>query len=265
MKIIPNLDIHITHRCNFTCESCSHFMNHGFNDHISIDDCKSWILNWNKRILPKNIGILGGEPFLNNNLKEYCILIREMWPTKDTEIELVTNASVIHLHPNIFETLIKYNILLSISFHHNDPNYLKIIKKKINIIKNWKNQGLNIKTYNSYDMWSKVYQGYGDSIMPFEDNDFRSSWKNCPTGQNCFQLHEGKIWKCAPLAYLPLMKKKFNISKKWDPYLEYAPLSPNCSDQELEDFFNKGAESFCSMCPAKYRKFKKSSPLLRKK
>ena len=264
MQIIPNLDIHITHRCNFTCDSCSHFMNHGFTDHVPIQECKTWMLNWNKRILPKNIGILGGEPFLNKNLKEYCILVREMWPTNDTKIELVTNSSVIHLHPNIFETLIEYNIALSVSIHSNDSNYLNIIRKQINKIKDWKNRGLKIIKYDSYNTWSMVYKGYGDNISPFEDNDPISSWKNCPTGQICFQLHEGKIWKCGPLAYLPLMKKKFNISEKWDPYLKYIPLSPNCSDEELKEFFERGSEHFCSMCPAKQNNFKKSSPLIRK-
>jgi len=262
MKIIPNLDIHITHKCNFTCDSCSHFMNHGFDTHISLEECESWMSYWNKRLVPDNIGILGGEPFLHKNLKEYCYLIRNMWP--NSNIEIVTNLTLIHLHSEIFEDIIKNNITLSISIHSNDPTYLQLMRKKVSIINDWKSKGVKVKIYNSIKDWSQVYLGYGKDIMPFEDNNPQKSWKNCPTGQTCFQLHQGKIWKCAPLAFLPMMKEKYDISEKWDPYLEYIPLSPNCTDQELESFFDKGAEKFCSMCPSTRKFFKKNSPLLRK-
>lgn len=262
MKRIPNLDIHITHKCNFTCDSCSHFMNHGFDTHVSLNECELWMSYWNERLIPDNIGILGGEPFLHKNLKEYCYLTRKMWP--NSNIEIVTNLTLIHLHSEIFEDIIKNDITLSISIHSNDPTYLQLIRKKILTINDWKSKGVKIKIYNSIKDWNQVYLGYGKDIMPFEDNNPKQSWENCPTGQICFQLHQGKIWKCAPLAFLPMMKEKYDISEKWDPYLEYVPLSPNCTDKELEDFFDKGAEKFCSMCPSNKKSLKKNSPLLRK-
>ena len=43
----------------------------------------------------------------------------------------------------------------------------------------------------------------------------------------------------------------YNLSEKWNPYLKYQPLSPNCSNEELAKFFSKGSESICGMCPAK--------------
>ena len=108
--------------------------------------------------------------------------------------------------------------------------------------------------------WQKVYKGYGENIEPYEDNDPESSWNNCPTGQNCFQLHEGKMWKCAPLAFLPMMNKKYKLSEKWDRYLEYVPLSSDCTTEELQKFINRGAESYCSMCPSKPHYFMKDMP-----
>lgn len=258
MKVIPNLDIHITHKCNFSCDNCSHFMNQGFDYHVPLDECKTWMSLWSKKVLPKNIGLLGGEPFLNKDLKDYCIVTRNFWP--DTDIEVVTNAFLIHLQPDVFETLIENKIILSISFHSNDKNYINIMRKKVEEIKKWKDRGLLVRKYDSYNYWNKVYDGNGSNIMPFEDNDPESSWNNCPTGQTCFQLHRGKIWKCAPLAYLPMMKEKYSISEKWDPYLEYTPLSPDCSNEEMEEFFNRGSEKYCSMCPSKSIHFKKQAP-----
>jgi hypothetical protein len=107
-----------------------------------------------------------------------------------------------------------------------------------------------------------MYKGYGDNMMPFEDQDPETSWNNCIAGQDCFQLLDGNIYKCAPLAYLPLQQKQFNLSSKWDHYLTYKPLTPSATDQEVEDFFNKKAESYCAMCPANPAKFIKRNPLL---
>ena len=57
-------------------------------------------------------------------------------------------------------------------------------------------------------------------MLPFEDDRPRQSWEICST-KACKQLHDGKLWKCPPLAYLKLQETKYNLSPKWDPYLGY--------------------------------------------
>lgn len=262
MRQIPNLDVHITHDCNFQCESCAHFMQHKFRGtHVSLDVMESWYKDWYQRIEPKSIGLLGGEPFLHPNLSEMCHLSRKYFP--NSEIEVVTNMTLVHLHPELWKDLIKYDITLSISIHSRDPDYAKVMKPKLKIAKEWKKKGVRITLYDSVKEWNMVYKGDGKDIMPFEDLDPQGSWRCCPTGQICFQLHEGHIWKCAPLAFLPLMKKKYpDISEKWDPYLTYKPLKSDCSDDALDEFFNRGCEVFCSMCPSKPTQIHKQNPLI---
>lgn len=249
---IPNLDIHITHRCNFSCDSCSHFSNHKFTDEIKFNDFKNWIDLWKNKVNPAKIGILGGEPFLNPRVAEYCEYARKSFP--NSRIELVTNAFVLK---DISDTLIKNNIILAVSVHHNNPEYKKTLAKQKKIIDSW---GVKVEYWNSFLEWKKVYKGYGENIEPYEDNDPEGSWNHCPTGQNCFQLHEGKMWKCAPLAFLPMMNEKYKLSEKWNRYLEYVPLSPDCTTEELQNFINRGAESFCSMCPSNSDYFVKDMP-----
>jgi hypothetical protein len=82
------------------------------------------------------------------------------------------------------------------------------------------------------------------------------------TGQQCFQLFEDGLWKCAPLAYLPLQARRFRLSAKWDPYLKYRPLRPGCSDAEIAEFFARKAEPFCAMCPSRPERFRKRDPML---
>lgn len=259
MISIPHLEFHVTHDCNFQCEYCAHFTQHKFRGtHTTLEELESWIKKWYKRISPLDISILGGEPFLNPYLPEICHLTRKYFPFT-TGIDLVTNASLIHLHPNLWKDLIKTDIRLEVTIHSDSEKYAKVIAPKLKIAKEWQDRGVNVIFYDTaltkfqnYARWRQSYKGEGENIVPYEDNNPQESWNNCLGKKICFQLHEGHIWKCSLLAYLPLMKRKYpNISEKWDPYLKYKPLTPDCSDEELSEFFSKGCESYCSMCPSK--------------
>jgi rubredoxin len=97
-------------------------------------------------------------------------------------------------------------------------------------------------------------------MQPFEDGDPRASWDICPA-RHCKQLLDGRIWKCAPLAYLPMQKAKYRLSEKWDTYLGYKPLEPDCSRAELRAFAALEDEAACGMCAAKKRLFELPVPL----
>jgi hypothetical protein len=73
-------------------------------------------------------------------------------------------------------------------------------------------------------------------------------------------VHEGKLWKCAPIAYLGLQKAKYDLSDKWDPYLQYRPLEPTCSAGELDTFLSLEDEPICAMCSAKPRRIVLPNP-----
>lgn len=246
------LDIHITHNCNLTCESCSDFTNHGHSRMLSLEEARDWMSLWNKRIVPKQFLILGGEPTLHKDLEKFLDLSREMWPK--SKLMLVTNAFFLHLHQDLWKSLKSNDVHLSISIHDNSEEYISKIKDNLLLVSKWKkNYGISVSHSKEYENWKVIYKGYGSNILPFEDNDPKSSWDNCFMDGKCFQLHEGKIWKCAPLAYLPLQKERYGekLSSKWDPYLKYRPLESTCSDKEINEFFNKKEESFCGMCPSK--------------
>lgn len=96
-------------------------------------------------------------------------------------------------------------------------------------------------------------------MEPFKDGQQRQSWERCPA-KHYPQLFEGKIWKCAPLAYLKLQDAKYRLSDSWKPYLQYRPLESNCTDEQLAEFFQREEESFCAMCPANPERFKLPVP-----
>ena len=120
--------------------------------------------------------------------------------------------------------------------------------------------GIRIEYFQSYRHWTRRYHGAGSAIRPFDDRQPRASWEICPSKVHP-QLFEGKLWKCAPLAYLKLQAKKYRLSERWDPYLQYQPLEPDCTPEELTAFFAREDESFCGMCPSQPVPFELPLPL----
>ncbi len=261
---IEQLELHVTHACNFTCEGCSHYSNHGHTGNISLDDCEEWLYGWSRRVKPKTFTILGGEPTLNKNLPEIVYMVRAMFPDPTTGIDVITNATGLHLQPRLPQMLVATGATLAVSIHSTEhPNYIKKFKRGYKLAKKWKHDlGVWVEFWDFTNKeWVRQYKGFGDTMMPYEDNNPRKSWEVC-ISKYAMQLHEGKLWKCPALAYLPMQAKKYNLSDKWNPYLKYQSLDVDCTDEELEEFLNREDESFCSMCPANRDVYTKPDPTL---
>lgn len=262
---VPHIELHVTHTCNFSCEGCSHYSNHGHSGSLTLKESNEWLYSWSRRLQPELFTILGGEPTLNKNLIDIIYLVRMMWPDTATAIDLVSNASFLHMHSNLPQALLDTDTTLAISIHSKvHSGYVNRFKKGYRLAKEWRKQyGINLEFWDfTTDTWTPQYKGFGNNMMPYEDNNPRKSWEKC-LSKKALQIHEGKLWKCPPLAYLPMQAQKYDLDKKWDPYLKYKPLEINSSDQELEEFLNREDECFCSMCPANMdNPYKKNDPTL---
>ena len=139
-------------------------------------------------------------------------------------------------------------------------DYLDSIKPHVDRLEEWvKTYGIKVLIYLSYTNWTRRYEGFGPKMEPFQDDDIRKSWERCPA-KLCRQLFERKIWKCSPLAYLQLQARRYDLAQAWDPYVAYRPLSPDCSDAELAEFFRREEEPYCAMCPAEPEKIPLQDP-----
>lgn len=262
MTVRPTqVEFHCTHACNFTCESCSHFSQDGHGGRATVESFRAEVGPWASRLRPKFLLMLGGEPTLNPDLPELLEEARWMWPTyageNATRILLVTNGWFLHRHPRLPEVLKRCDIRLDITRHSVEPAYLAKLDQIVAFVRDaWH---IEPTFRDSQKDWTHIYKGHGKDVMPFSDGDRRKSWKAC-VSKWCMQLHEGKLWKCPPVAYLPMQHTKFGLSPKWEPYLKYRPLEPDCSDAELEAFCQRQDEDVCNMCPANPVKFVKPDP-----
>ena len=261
---LRNLELHVSHACNLACENCSHYSNHNLKGSVTAATAAEWMALWNKRVIPKQFSLLGGEPTINPQLPEIILLTRKMW--KLSKIMLITNGFFLHRHPDLPKVLKEAgNVILAISVHHNSKEYLDKIQPNLELADEWRRRyHLDIEIRPSAKYWTRRYKGYGSQMQPFEDNNPIESWKQC-FSKYCTQLYDGKLWKCPPLAYLHLQDEKYKLSDKWDKYLKYKALLPGCTDAELIAFSKEKEIAECAMCAAKMEQFELQNPLIRPK
>jgi hypothetical protein len=261
---VPHLEIHVTHECNLSCDGCLYYTNHHHAGTVPIGDLRDSLATWSQRLVPKSFAILGGEPCLHPDLTQIVYLARSYWPDLSTRIEVVTNGLLLHLHPELPTALSATNTSLYVSVHSNatiSPRYHEMLSKPLELAHRWQQDyGIELDVVEQ-TTWYRGYKGFGAQVAPFEDGDPQKSWDNCVAGHQCFQISDGRIWKCAPLAYLKLQDRAFTLSDKWKPYLAYQGLAPECTDAQLAEFFGRQAESFCGMCPSNPATFSKGDPL----
>lgn len=258
---ILKFEIHLSHACNLSCESCSHFSNYHFNGSLTLAQAEEWYLAWSPRIRPSRITVLGGEPAFNRDLCEHLKLLRRYWP--DARIWLVSNGFLLHRHPELPRTLAQIgNYRFQISRHHDSENYTRAFSEVVALLQRWQQEvpGFQCFVKHSFADWSQRYREENGLALPFADGDPAESWRIC-RAKVCVQLHEGRLWKCPALAYLPMLQKKGKMGPGWEPYMNYISLGPDCSDAELAAFFERKEESFCGMCPAHERIIEKRDPL----
>ena len=266
---LPVLEFHVAFGCNLTCESCSHYSNHTHAGTIAPAELERQIALWNRKIVPRSLRLLGGEPTLNKDLLDLIRIARQGWPSVGpcgaggTQLELITNGLRLERFPGLPALLEQTDCRLVISVHHDAPDYARALEPVRTLVEGWQAaHKLRVAWRPSFRYWTRRYHGYGSSMKPFADGDQRASWDNCPA-KECVQLFEGKLWKCPALAYLPMQHAKYRLGDEWQPYLRYQALGPYAELRQIAAFLAQEDEPACLMCPAKPPRFDKPNPLTR--
>ncbi len=248
---IVNLEIHVAHACNLACESCAHYSDHGHKGVVDLATAATWMAPWAARLRPDRFSLVGGEPTIHPDLAGFVRLARRLWPA--TAIRLVTNGFFLDRHPELPEAMrAAAPAWIDISIHHDSPAYRARIAPMLALAQDWKERGADIRLHDSFRHWTRRYHGFGAAMKPFADGNPRRSWEICPA-RICPQILDGRIYKCAPLAYLPMQHARYGLGPEWSPSLSYRPLEPGCSDAALDEFFAREEEPACGQCPAERR------------
>jgi organic radical activating enzyme len=257
--VLPFVETMITQACNLSCHGCTNYSDINHRGYVSWNEGKAQIESWLERIAIPDFGIMGGEPLINPQVREWIVGVRELMP--DTQIRFTTNGTLLEKNLDIVELLHSIgNCVFKITVHQIDKDLEEIIQY-IHSKYNWETiteYGVTrFKTSKDFrfhvkrpEIFYKTYQGVYSNMSP-HDNDPAEAFDAC-IQQSCPLLYKGDLYKCSTSGLLKETLDKFNNPNynMWEQFV-LPGLGPACTDLELQNFldnFNK-PNKICRMCP----------------
>lgn len=257
MVKIHNLEFHVAHACNLSCQQCSHYSNLRLAGSMATpDEADQAYRLWSSRVRPKQFALLGGEPALHPRLIEHVETAARHWP-KSNRL-LVSNGLHLHRHPDLPAALVKHGWKLDISRHGRQYD----LQPVVDLLVEWKSRYPQLRTHirHSQGTWMRQYRVVDGKPKPFNSPP-RKAWSVCMQ-RHCTQLFQNHLWKCPAVAYFSMMQHRTRIADDpdWESFRQYKALSPDASDDQVAAFFNRRAIPQCRLCPAKQERFIHPNP-----
>lgn len=221
---------------------------------------KPWIDRWLERIDIPDFGIMGGEPLINPECRDWLIGIRQILP--NSQIRFTTNGLLLEDNWDILDLMHDLgNVSFKITVHLDDQRLEATIDRILSKY-SWKpvkEYGIDrFITDNNFrfhikrpETFVKSYRNDYKNMAPWH-SDIERSFAIC-VQQTCPLLYDGKIYKCSTSGLLSETLKRFNFPNKdeWMPYITPG-IDYDCDQKTLEEFvhnFGK-AHSQCGQCPS---------------
>ena len=206
-KITPRpyldfIEFHLAEHCNLGCYSCVQFSQIAEEEYYDIEEFERDV----KRLfeltngLIGRIHLMGGEPLLNKNCKDYFFIVRKYF--KFNTVLLVTNGILLPKQEKSFwESCRENNITISPTKYPLEIDWDKIQK-----------------ICNEYNIKLNFYDGSGErnkvsnkNVLKLEgDLDPFHNFIRCWLSNKCVALYKGKICNCSLVPYIKHFNKAFN-------------------------------------------------------
>lgn len=281
MHQIPNkVDFYITNVCNLTCNNCNRFNNHDFKGWQRWSDYQQDYQRWGELVDLPAITIMGGEPFLNPDLRQWITGLNKIF---SIEVQILTNGTRFRQCKEL------YNDLLYVSPRTQAKNHIGVSLHNINdwpdmresiyeflqapitefprdhANNHWNSDwyfvdanGIKINVYisNSFGK-SAIYKNNYDRYT-VHNNDPVLAYQNCSFARfKSYHFIKGKLYKCGPVALMPEFDQQhnFDISSQDRELLNsYVPLTPDNFEQYHKVFFANLDQPIeqCKFCPTEF-------------
>lgn len=257
--ILPFVETMITQTCNLGCAGCTNYSDLKHSGYVTWEQGKQQLLPWRNRVEILDFGIIGGEPLINPQAKQWISGIREMFPL--AQIRFTTNGLLLSKNLDIIDLAAEIgNIVFKIGVHVTDAeleNNIDYILQKFK----WEpvvEYGIRrYKTSNDFrfqisrpDIFWKTFKNDYASMEPHDSNPANAFEICCQ--KTCPLLYQGKIYKCSTSGLLKDVLNRFGNPNynKWKPFLVEG-IAPDCSSNELEMFIENFGKphSICKQCP----------------
>lgn len=256
---LPFLETMITQVCNLSCEGCTNYSDLKHSGYVTWAQGREWLQRWLTRLDIPDFGIMGGEPLINPESREWLTGVRELMP--DSQIRFTTNALLLERHWDIIDLMHDLgNVSFKITVHVDDPAVEHVIQR---IFDQYAWQPINEhgidrwKTTNNFrfhikrpEQFIKTYRNDYENMAPWLCHP-AEAFKVC-VQQTCPLLYESAIYKCSTAGLLkPVLARHGNPNlSEWQAFIP-DPLEPDCDELELLAFVRNFGQphSICGQCP----------------
>jgi len=231
-------DLHLVDHCNLNCKGCEHFSPIAEKKFLDINIYERDCIRLNKLTGGKieDISLLGGEPLLHPRIIDFMSITRKYFPIG--KIRIITNGILLENQENVFWEACKENdIQIFISVYPVNINYLNIEEKA-------KKFGIKLIFWGDKNNRSKRWKKLKIDITGRQSP--RISNFLCYGSNYCFQLVDGKIFKCWRIAYIHHFNKTFGKELKVTN-CDYFDIYKLKNIKELLDKIRKPVP-FCKYC-----------------
>jgi len=240
---ITALEINAVYSCNLKCEYCTH-MSQCLSGQVPAEEIEQWIDNWKHKVSPREVRILGGEPFLHEHMDWIVYYVYNAWPNAKRIV--VTNGLIEGEHPNFVKSLVDTGTNIICSIHYNTPQYKTISGRNI---KKWQDLGIQVEIRKAYEHWAQTYQIINGQPTAHNSNP-TEAYQHCISQRRCLTLLDNQLYLCPQAAFYKKAYLEGKLNETWRLAADYQPLSATCTQRELARFCEDNHASFvCRLCP----------------
>lgn len=256
---LPFLETMIIQACNLSCTGCTNYSDLRHSGYVTWQQGHDDLSAWLERIDIQEFGIMGGEPMINPQWRDWVIGTRELFP--QNQLRFTTNGLLIKDVRDIVDVMKQVgNIVFKITVHV-DSDRLNGIIDQVFACEDWQPiQEYGINRWigpnqvrfqiNRPELFTKSFQGTYTEMRPWHSEP-RLAFKAC-CQQTCPLLYNGRIYKCSTAGLIQDTLDRFDRPnwEEWQPYIDKG-IGIDSSTEEIERFcrsFGK-PESICGQCP----------------
>lgn len=252
------------------CNGCNRFNNYKFTGFQRWDDYKDVYAEWARELILSSIGILGGEPLLNVDFKNWATGIRKLWPR--ASIKVTTNGFYLDKVDGLYDLVRTQRIRLDVGIHNkkHKPEIMKKIKEFLVAPLHYEfdnsnpyqqhmfiTDANNVRIKVEYNWW--FHQGTliaDNGEFTLHQSDAEVAHSNCHM-KTCHHFIRGKLYKCGVVALLPEFAQQHVIKlspEDQDLMTGYRALEITDSEPAKKQFVDNIKNSIpqCKFCPEKY-------------
>jgi len=258
--VLPFVETMITQVCNLACQGCSNYSDLRHSGYVPWANGQQDLESWLERIHIEEFGIIGGEPMINPEWRQWLSGTRSLMPW--ARIRFTTNGILIRDPAELINLVQELgNITLKITVHINDAQLEHTVRELFHAgtwrpvteygINRWAGPNGTRLQINRPERFVKTFQGEYSAMRPWQ-SDPKQAFASC-IQKTCPLLHQGRIYKCSTSGLLSdlLVQVDHRDLDIWQPYIT-SGIGTNSTDQEIQQFIdNFGQPNFiCGQCPS---------------